>query len=57
MTFRSEEDILKIYGWSVGSRFNYLLKKLNTQSKEELYEDVVVTNKLMKTKSFNTYMT
>ena len=57
MKFNREEDIIIIFGWSVGSKMNYLMKKLNNQSEEELYEEVVVNNKLMKTKSFHSYIT
>tara|TARA_R100000008_G_scaffold79720_1_gene61630 strand:- start:2968 stop:3183 length:216 start_codon:yes stop_codon:yes gene_type:complete len=56
MSFNSIEDIYKVYGWTVGSRIDYLIqRKSNGESKEEIYEDVVQKKKLMKSKSFQNY--
>jgi len=57
MTYNKEEDLIRILGWSVSSKLIYLMKKLNNINRDELYEEVVEENKLMKTKSFNSYMT
>ena len=57
MTYNKEEDLIRILGWSVGSKLIYLMKKLNNINRDELFEEVVEENKLMKTKSFNSYMT
>ena len=56
MSFNSIEDIYKVYGWTMGSRIDYLIKrKCNGESKEEIYQDVVKDKKLMKSKSFQNY--
>ena len=56
MSFNKVEDIYKVYGWTMGSRIDYLVKrKSNGESKEEIYEDVVENKKLMKSKSFQNY--
>jgi len=57
MTYNKEEDLIRILGWSISSKLIYLMKKLNNINRDELYEEVVEENKLMKTKSFNSYMT
>tara|TARA_B100001964_G_scaffold99778_1_gene111442 strand:- start:129 stop:338 length:210 start_codon:yes stop_codon:yes gene_type:complete len=57
MTYNKEEDLIRILGWSVSSKLIYLMKKLNNINRDELFEEVVEENKLMKTKSFNSYMT
>ena len=57
MTYNKEEDLIRILGWSVSSKLIYLMKKLNKIDRDELFEEVVEENKLMKTKSFNSYMT
>ena len=57
MTYNKEEDLIRILGWSVSSKLIYLMKKLNKINRDELFEEVVEQNKLMKTKSFNSYMT
>ena len=47
MSFNSIEDIYKVYGWTMGSRIDYLIKrKSNGETKEEIYEDVVENKKL-----------
>ena len=56
MSFNSIEDIYKVYGWTMGSRIDYLIKrKSNGETKEQIYEDVVEEKKLMKSKSFQNY--
>ena len=56
MSFNSIEDIYKIYGWTIGSRIDYLIKrKTKGETKEEIFEDVVQNKKLMKSKSFQNY--
>ena len=56
MSFNSIEDIFKVYGWTMGSRIDYLVKrKTNGETKEEIYQDVVEDKKLMKSKSFQNY--
>ena len=57
MTYNKEEDLIRILGWSISSKLIYLMKKLNKINRDELFEEVVEQNKLMKTKSFNSYMT
>ena len=57
MTYNKEEELIRILGWSVSSKLIYLMKKLNNINRDELFEEVVEENKLMKTKSFNSYMT
>ena len=57
MTYNKEEDLIRILGWSISSKLIYLMKKLNNINRDELFEEVVKENKLMKTKSFNSYMT
>jgi len=57
MTYNKEEDLIRILGWSISSKLIYLMKKLNNINRDELYEEVVEENKLMKTNSFNSYMT
>ena len=57
MTYNKEEDLIRILGWSISSKLIYLMKKLNNINRDELFEEVVEENKLMKTKSFNSYMT
>ena len=57
MTYNKEEELIQILGWSISSKLIYLMKKLNKINRDELFEEVVEQNKLMKTKSFNSYMT
>ena len=57
MTYNKEEELIQILGWSISSKLIYLMKKLNNINRDELFEEVVEENKLMKTKSFNSYMT
>ena len=57
MTYNKEEDLIRVLGWTISSKLIYLMKKLNNINRDELFEEVVKENKLMKTKSFNSYMT
>ena len=57
MTYNKEEDLIRVLGWTISSKLIYLMKKLNNINRDELFEEVVEENKLMKTKSFNSYMT
>ncbi len=56
MTFKNEEDILRVFDWSVGSKMIYLMKKLQDSNSDDVFNQVVTVNKLMKEKSFNTYI-
>ena len=57
MKYNKEEELIRVLGWSISSKLIYLMKKLNNINRDELFEEVVEENKLMKTKSFNSYMT
>ena len=57
MKYNKEEELIRVLGWSISSKLIYLMKKLNKINRDELFEEVVEQNKLMKTKSFNSYMT
>jgi len=56
MTFNNEEDILRVLGWSIGSKMIYLMRKLKESNSDDVFNQVVTENKLMKEKSFNTYI-
>ena len=56
MSFNNERDLIKVLGWSRSSKIIYILKQINeNKSKEDIYEDLVEENKLMKSKSFQNY--
>ena len=46
----------KVYGFTVGSKIDLILRRLeNNETKEEIYEDLVTDKKLMKSKSFQNF--
>jgi|TARA_E500000305_G_scaffold101719_1_gene95476 hypothetical protein len=56
MSFNSIEDMYKVYGFTVGSKIDLILRRLeNNETKEEIYEDLVTDKKLMKSKSFQNF--
>ncbi len=56
MSFEKIEDIYRVYGFTIGSKLDLILRRLkNNESREEIYEDVVVNKKLMKSKSFENH--
>ncbi len=56
MSFNSIEDMYKVYGFTVGSKIDLILRRLeNNETKEQIYEDLVTDKKLMKSKSFQNF--
>ena len=56
MSFNSIEDMYKVYGFTVGSKIDLILRRLeNNETKEERNEDLVTDKKLMKSKSFQNF--
>ena len=56
MSFNSIEDVYKVYGWTIGSKIDYLIRRIyNGDSKEQIFDDIVENKKLMKSKSFQNF--
>ena len=54
MKIKSELELIKLFGWTISSKIVYILNQLRLQnkSKEDLYNEIVEKNELMKSKSF-----
>ena len=55
MKIKSELELIKLFGWTISSKIVFILNQLRLQnkSKEDLYEEIVEKNELMKSKSFH----
>ena len=57
MSFKSKEDILKVYGWTIGSKLDYIVqRKKDGETKDQIYEDLV-ENRTVGMKSRGCYET
>ena len=56
MSFNNEIELIKVLGWSKTSKIVYIMNQLKTKSKEDVYNELVTENKVMKSKSFNVYL-
>ncbi len=56
MSFNNEIELVKVLGWSKTSKIVYIMNQLKTKSKEDVYNELVTENKVMKSKSFNVYL-
>ena len=56
MSFNNEIELVKVLGWSKKSKIVYIMNQLKTKSKEDVYNELVTENKVMKSKSFNVYL-
>ena len=55
MSFSNELELIKVLGWSKSSKILYIMNEMKNHSKEDIYQELVEDNKLMKSKSFQVY--
>ena len=53
MSFNKLEDMYKVYGFTIGSKIDLVLRRINNnETKSEIKNDLVTDKELMKSKSF-----
>ncbi len=56
MRFNNEIELVKVIGWSKSSKIIYIMNELKTKTKEDVFNELVTENKVMKSKSFQVYL-
>ena len=56
MSFNNEIELVKVLGWSKSSKIIYIMNEMKkSKSKEDIFNELVEENKVMKSKSFQVY--
>jgi len=56
MSFNNEIELVKVLGWSKTSKIIYIMNEMKkSKSKEDIFNELVEENKVMKSKSFQVY--
>ena len=56
MIFNNEIELVKVLGWSKSSKIIYIMNEMKkSKGKEDIFNELVEENKVMKSKSFQVY--
>jgi hypothetical protein len=56
MRFNNELELVRVLGWTKSSKIIYIMNELKTKTKEDVFNELVTENKVMKSKSFQVYL-